>query len=178
MFFQVGWISMSSICTVQQQLFVTDIDVVNATNRVNVVTNHSLSCKCKSCHVFYLYLFVDQVSKIKWSVLDCLGIVTNWLQTFHIVKTAITASRSQRSAAQRVSLIVIPFCLSGCLSVIPHPTACHDWSIRTKFGRQVYTCPRTRVSLFGSPSSHTLSARWKNIENFAYFNNKGLPFGN
>jgi len=41
-----------SICTVQQQLFVTDIDVVNANNRVNVVTNHSLSCKCRCCHVF------------------------------------------------------------------------------------------------------------------------------
>jgi len=39
---------------------------------------------------------------------------------------------------------------SVCLSVIPRPTAYHDWSITTKFGRQVYTCPRTRVSLFGS----------------------------
>ena len=43
-------------------------------------------------------------------------------------------------------------CLSGCLSVIPRPTAYHDWSITTKFGRPVYTCPRTRVSLFGSLS--------------------------
>jgi len=40
-----NWISVSSICTVQQQLFVMDIDAVNATNRVNVDTNHSLSCK-------------------------------------------------------------------------------------------------------------------------------------
>jgi len=30
-------------CTVQWQLFVMDIDNVNATNRVNVDTNHSLS---------------------------------------------------------------------------------------------------------------------------------------
>ena len=29
-------------------------------------------------------------------------------------------------ASQRVSLIVIPFCLSVCLSVIPRPTAYHD----------------------------------------------------
>jgi len=36
------------------------IDVVNATNRVNVVTNHSLSCKCRFCHVFYLHLFDDR----------------------------------------------------------------------------------------------------------------------
>jgi len=73
------------------------------------------------------------------------------------------------SRSQRVSLIVIPFCLSGCLSVIPRPTAYHDWSITTKFGRQVYTCPRTRVSLFGSPISHTLGAREKNMQNFTYF---------
>jgi len=43
-------------------------------------------------------------------------------------------------------------CLSGCLSVIPRPTAYHDWFITTKFGRQVYTCPRTRVSLLDSLS--------------------------
>ena len=53
-------------------------------------------------------------------------------------------------------------CLSGCLSVIPPPTAYHDWSITTKFGR-------TRVSLFGSPISHTFGARGKNMQNFAYF---------
>ena len=54
-------------------------------------------------------------------------------------------------------------CLSGCLSVVPRPTAYHDWSITTKFGRQVhvYTCPRTRVSLFGSPIFHTFGARGK-----------------
>ena len=54
-------------------------------------------------------------------------------------------SMSVASRSQRVSLIVIPFCLSGCLSVIPRPTAYHDWSITTRFGR-------TRVSLFGSLS--------------------------
>jgi len=60
-------------------------------------------------------------------------------------------------------------CLSGCLSVIPRPTACHDRSITTIFGQQVYTCPRTRVSLFGSPIFHTFSARGKNVQNLAYF---------
>jgi len=79
------------------------------------------------------------------------------------------------SRSQRVSLIVIPFCLSGCLSVIPRPTAYHDWSITTKFGRQVYTCPRTRVSLFGSPVSHTFGARGKNMQNFTYFQRIFLP---
>jgi len=53
-------------------------------------------------------------------------------------------------------------CLSGCLSVIPRLTAYHDWSITTKFGQ-------TRVSLFGSPISHTFGARGKNMQNFAYF---------
>jgi len=48
-------------------------------------------------------------------------------------------------------------CLSGCLSVIPRPTAYHDWSITTKFGRQVYTCPRTRLSVFLDPVSPILS---------------------
>jgi len=33
---------------------------------------------------------------------------------------------------------------------------------------QVHTYPRTRVSLFGSPSSHTLGARGKNMQIFAY----------
>ena len=31
-----------------------------------------------------------------------------------------------RHVSQRVSLKVIPGCLSGCLSVIPRPTAYHD----------------------------------------------------
>ena len=60
-------------------------------------------------------------------------------------------------------------CLSRCLSVILRPTAYHDWSITTKFGRQVYTCPRTRVSFFGSHISHTFAARGKNMQNLAYF---------
>jgi len=47
-------------------------------------------------------------------------------------------------------------CLSGCLSVIPRPTAYHNGSITTKFG---WTC----VSLFGSPVSHTFGARGKNM---------------
>ena len=71
-----------------------------------------------------------------------------------------------------------PYChsiLFVCLSVIPRPTAYHDWSITTKFGRQVYTCPRTRVSLFGSPTSHTFGARGKNMQNFAYFQRVFLP---
>jgi len=71
-----------------------------------------------------------------------------------------------------------PYChsiLFVCLSVIPQPTAYHDWSITTKFGRQIYTCPRTHVSLFGSPVSHTLGARGKNMQNFAYFQRVFLP---
>jgi len=56
-----------------------------------------------------------------------------------------------------------------CLSVMARPTAYHNWPITTKFGTQVHTCPRTHVSLFGSPVSHTLGSRWKNMENFAYF---------
>jgi len=31
-----------------------------------------------------------------------------------------------RHVSQRVGLIVVPGCLSGCLSVIPRPTAYHD----------------------------------------------------
>ena len=38
-----------------------------------------------------------------------------------------------------------------------------------------YTCPLTRVSLFGSPVSHTLGARGKNMQNFAYFQRVFLP---
>jgi len=39
----------------------------------------------------------------------------------------------------------------------------------------IYTCPWTRVSLFGSPVSHTLGARGKNMQNFAYFQRIFLP---
>jgi len=74
-----------------------------------------------------------------------------------------------RHVSQRVGLIVIPGCLFVCLPVIRRPTAYHDWSITTKFGMQVNTSPRTRVSLFGSAVSHTLGSRWKNMENFSYF---------
>jgi len=83
-------------------------------------------------------------------------------------KVRLSVCLSVASRSQRVSLIVIPFCLSVCLSVIPRPTAYHDWSITTIFGRQVYTCPQTRVSLFGSPISHTSGARGKDMQNFAY----------
>jgi len=76
------------------------------------------------------------------------------------------------SRSQRVSLIVIPFCLSVCLDVCRsfcdlQPTTIDRFT--TKFGRQVYTCARTCVSLFGSPTSHTFGARGKHMQNFAYF---------
>jgi len=40
--------------------------------------------------------------------------------------TKIQPIKTVASRSQRVSLIVIPGCLSGCLSVIPRPTAYHD----------------------------------------------------
>ena len=77
--------------------------------------------------------------------------------------------------SQRVSLIVIPFCLSVGHSATYSLPRLNDWLITTKFGRQVYTCPRTHVSLFESPISHTLGARGKNMRNFAYFQCVFLP---
>ena len=69
---------------------------------------------------------------------------------------------------RRVSLIVIPFCLSVCLDVCRsfrdlQPTTI-DRSQPNLVGRYIRTCPRTRVSLFGSPVYHTLSARGKNMQ--------------
>ena len=57
-----------------------------------------------------------------------------------------------------MSLIVIPFCLSVCRSFFRYlqPT-----TIDRSQPNLVYTCPRTRVSLFGSPISHTFGARGK-----------------
>jgi len=76
------------------------------------------------------------------------------------------ASRSHRREWALLSFQDV--CLDVCRSF--HDLQLyHDWSIRTKFGRQVYTCPRPRVSLFGPPVSHTLGARGKNMQNFAYF---------
>jgi len=90
-------------------------------------------------------------------------VMNSWIYQALILFCCITF------ATQRMSLIVIPFCLSVCLAVILRPTAYQDWSITIKFG------PRTRVSLFGSPISHTLRAREKNMQNFAYFQRVFLP---
>ena len=57
------------------------------------------------------------------------------MQAPHIAKGSVaaiemTAEKLQytllRHVSQRVGLIVVPGCLSGCLSVIPRPTAYHD----------------------------------------------------
>jgi len=70
----------------------------------------------------------------------------------HVMSVCLSVA----SRLQRVSLIVIPFCLSVCLSVIPWPTVYHYWSITTKFGQQDPCKP------FWIPYlSHTFSARGK-----------------
>ena len=71
------------------------------------------------------------------------------------------ACLSVASRSQRVSLIVIPFCLSVCLDV------CRSFRDLqpTTIDRSQPT--RTRVSLFGSPISHTFGARGKNMQNLA-----------
>ena len=71
------------------------------------------------------------------------------------------------SRLQRVSLIVIPFCLFVWMSVGHSAT----YSLpRLIDHNQIWSaCPRTRVSLFGSPIFHTFGARGKNMQNFAYF---------
>ena len=80
-------------------------------------------------------------------------------------------------AWQRVSFIVIPFCLSVCLSVSHSAT----YSLpRLIDHNQIWSAGNipvlgTRVSLFGSPVSHTLNARGKNMQNFAYFQRAYLP---
>ena len=61
---------------------------------------------------------------------------------------------------------IIPFCLSVCLDVCrsfrDHQPTTIDRSQPNLVGRYtVYTCPRTRVSLFGSHISHTFDARGK-----------------
>jgi len=60
-----------------------------------------------------------------------------------------------------VSLIVIPFCLSICRSFRDLQPTTIDRSQPNLVSRLLYTCPRTRVSLFGSAVSHTLGARGK-----------------
>jgi len=73
------------------------------------------------------------------------------------------------SRSHRVSLIVIPFCLSVCLDVCRSFLHLQPTTIDRSQPHLVGTCPRTRVSLFGSPTSHTFGARGKNMQNFAYF---------
>ena len=93
-----------------------------------------------------------------------------WMVTMQCLDIAWSvASRSHRRECALLSFH------SVCLSVIPQPTAYHDWSITTKFGRQVCTYAWTRVSLFGSPVSYTLGTRGKNMQNFAYFQRVFLP---
>jgi len=104
-----------------------------------------------------------------WHLLDG-ALTTVWSLNFmNAFSLSVDHAFVLRHISQRVSLIVVPdVCMSVCLSVIPRPTAYHDWPITTKFGMQVHTCPRTRVSLFGPPVPHTLGARGKNMQIFAY----------
>jgi len=79
------------------------------------------------------------------------------------------------SSLQRVSLIVIPFCLSVWMSVGHSVTYSlprlidHNqiWSVLVwEIGDPKRL---TRVNFFGSPISHTFGSRGKNMQNFAYF---------
>jgi len=62
-----------------------------------------------------------------------------------------------------------PYCHSICLSVcLDVCRSFRDLQPTTIDRSQPNLVGRTRVSLFGSPVSHTLGARGKNMENFAY----------
>jgi len=117
----------------------------------NVCTIHVLSSELCCCSMD-LSVLRDSNCKLLYSI-------------YCLLTYKVIASRSQR-----VSLIVIPFCLSVCLDVCRsfrdlQPTTI-DRSQPNLVGR---SCPRTRVSLFGSPIFHTFGARGKNMQNFAYF---------
>ena len=78
--------------------------------------------------------------------------------------------RNIASHSQRVSLIVIPFCLSVCLSLGHSAT----YSLpRLIDHNQIWSAgiylSSDPCKPFGSRISHTLGARGKNMQNFAYF---------
>ena len=124
----------------------------------------SLSCEVlnECCNTVY-----GAAVQVPFALVYCIfsPSIFDWL--YHISVTYWYCVTFAESEPYCHSILFV--CLSGCLSVIPRPTVYHDWSITTKFGRQVYTCPRTRVSLFGSPISNTFGAREKNMQNFARF---------
>jgi len=93
---------------------------------------------------------------------------SNWIccsDILSVVMYFIIASRSHR-----VSLIVIPFCLSVWMSVGHSATYSlprlidhnHIWSAGIYLSSDL-------CKPFWIPSSHTFSARGKNMQNFAYF---------
>jgi len=59
-------------------------------------------------------------------------------------------------------------CLDVCRSFRNLQPTTIDRSQPNLVGGYLYTCPRSRVSLFGSSICHTLGARGKNMQNFAY----------
>ena len=121
------------------------------------ITDHSTHALATVSVGDYLHNITDNITDRDW--LLCEGQTTNLqpLKLYFVICSIIYCITFASLSLHSV-----------CLSVIPRPTAYHDWSITTKFGRQVYACPRTRVSLFESPISHTLGARGKNMQNFAY----------
>ena len=71
-----------------------------------------------------------------------------------------------------------PYCHSGCLSVCMYMSVGHSstyslpWLIdhnQIWYAGTYLSSHGCSLSLFGSPVPHTLGSRWKNMENFAYF---------
>ena len=79
-------------------------------------------------------------------------------------------------ASQRVSLIVIPFCLSVWMSVGHSATYSLPRLIdHNQIWSEGIYLSSDPCKTFGSPVSHTLSARGKHTQNFAYFQRVFLP---
>ena len=59
--FQVSWVFVPSTCTVQQQLFVTNIDVVNTANWLNVSLAILVTCTKLVSHAVFNWAPVEQL---------------------------------------------------------------------------------------------------------------------
>jgi len=106
-------------------------------------------------------------------------VLTVLVLPFWCLLTRVVLDRFQQSSKTVVCVCVCvsePYChsiLFVCLSVGHSAT----YSLpRLIDDNQIWSAgPLTRVSLLGSPVSHTLGARGKNMQNFAYFQHVFLP---
>jgi len=98
--FQLSRVFVPSTSTVQQQLFVTNVDMVNTATWLNVLTNYSLSSKCRSRHwVTKINLKCTRFGSGVFTAKFCRNVLTSYwnLRTFKALHCFKGLSRSWKN---------------------------------------------------------------------------------